>query len=233
MQSYGVCVIEGNIGVGKSTLCEKLVKVTNGEGVYELDEKNNPFLEKYYKDPQRWAFAMQINLLSSRYRSHMMAQSKVMYDRKTWCFMDRSYFGDACFARVQQELGLWTTEEYEAYFKLHKDMQNHIYYPTAAIFLNCDVENCIRRINKRMSEKAGRVCESTIKPDYLLALDKEINELKKELKKRGVTIVEYDWNDDKTEAELEECAKNIFSDILLNMPPVFHETWTGCGGFVV
>ena len=176
MQSYGVCVIEGNIGVGKSTLCEKLVKVTNGEGVYELDEKNNPFLEKYYKDPQRWAFAMQINLLSSRYRSHMMAQSKVMYDRKTWCFMDRSYFGDACFARVQQELGLWTTEEYEAYFKLHKDMQNHIYYPTAAIFLNCDVENCIRRINKRMSEKAGRVCESTIKPDYLLALDKEIND---------------------------------------------------------
>lgn len=230
MNDFGVVIIEGNIGVGKSTLTAELANALNGMPIFEPNETNNPFLPLYYADPKRWSYTMQTHLLSNRYRAHVYAQSKVLYERSGWVVMDRSYWGDACFARVQKKDGFFTDAEFESYFKLHKDMQTHILYPTAAVFLKCSPSVCKDRISKRMSEKEGRKCESSIDLDYLKSLDDEIETLRRELKSHGVPVFVYDWNAEKTEEQIERAAENIANAIRKNLPPQ-HEAWTGIGGF--
>lgn len=233
MKNFGSVIVEGLIGVGKSTFSAILAEVLKGEYLPEPDEKTNPFLSDYYTDPKRWAYTMQVHLLSARYRAHQYSQSKALYHRDGWTVLDRSYFGDACFARVQDRLGLFDKREYESYFKLHKDMQTHILYPTVAIYLNATPEVCASRINKRMSEKLGRACEESIDLDYLRMLDDEIQVMKDGLKGNTLSI-ELDWNEDRSDEEIEQIIKSLVVGHSMdygNMKtPQLGETWTGIGG---
>ena len=232
MKNFGNIIIEGLIGVGKSTFAKILAERLGGEYLPEPDETTNPFLADYYADPKRWAYTMQVHLLSARYRTHQYSQAKALYNREGWTVLDRSYFGDACFARVQQTLGLFDEREYESYFKLHKDMQTHILYPTVAIYLNATPETCARRINKRISEKLGRKCEDAIDLDYLRLLDAEIQTMKKDLSGNTLSI-DLDWNDDQSAEEIERQVAKIVAWHGLDYGDVRTpkgETWTGIGG---
>ncbi len=59
--------IAGNIGAGKTSLCEALAKHFNWEVHYE-DTSNNPYLNDFYYDMQRWAFNLQVYFLNSRFQ---------------------------------------------------------------------------------------------------------------------------------------------------------------------
>ena len=72
----GLVIVEGNIGAGKSTFAKHLADALNGEYLPEPDEKTNPYLADYYRDPARWAFDVQMFLLTKRYRAQRYAQSK-------------------------------------------------------------------------------------------------------------------------------------------------------------
>lgn len=232
MKNFGSVIVEGLIGVGKSTFSAILAEVLKGEYLPEPDEKTNPFLSDYYADPSRWAYTMQVHLLSARYRTHQYAQSKALFCRDGWCVLDRSYFGDACFARVQDRMGIFDEREYQSYFKLHKDMQTHILYPTVAIYLNASPEVCAARIDKRMSEKTGRACEGSIDLGYLRMLDEEIQSMKESLKGNTLSI-NLDWNEDKTEEEIRQCIKSLVVGHSMdygNLNTPKGETWTGIGG---
>ena len=229
MKEFGVVILEGLIGVGKSTFCGKLAEKLGGEALFEPDETNNPFLPLYYKDPARWAYTMQTHLLSCRYRAHLYAQAKVMHQRNGWCVMDRSYFGDACFARVQDKLGYFSEAEFKSYFHMHKDMQMNILYPTAAVFLEASPETCNRRIAKRITEKTGSACESAIDLDYLRMLNDEIQRMKQDLRNQGVPVIEIDWNEDKTPDEIEAKAADVADGLRYGLAQK-GELWTGLGG---
>lgn len=228
-KDFGVVIVEGLIGAGKSTFCEALAEELKGEALFEPDETNNPFLSLYYADPARWSYTMQTHLLSCRYRAHMYAQAKVLHQRNGWCVMDRSYFGDACFARVQQRLGYFSDAEYLSYFHLHKDMQAGILYPTAAIFLNCAPKTCDKRIAKRITEKTGRACETAIDLDYLQKLAEEIERMKGDLKAQGVPVIEVPWDEDRTPDEIRAKAKEIAEGLRHGLAAK-GELWTGLGG---
>lgn len=232
MKNFGNIIIEGLIGVGKSTFAQILAERLGGEYLPEPDETTNPFLSDYYADPKRWAYTMQVHLLSARYRTHQYSQAKALYRRDGWTVLDRSYFGDACFARVQDKLGLFDKREYESYFKLHKDMQTHILYPTVAIYLNATPETCARRINKRMSEKLGRKCEDAIDLEYLRLLDAEIQVMKQDLAKNTLTI-ELDWDEDKSIEDIEHLVRSLIVGHSMDygsLKTPKGETWTGMGG---
>ena len=143
--------------------------------------------------------------------------------------MDRSYFGDACFARVQDKLGYFSEAEFQSYFHMHKDMQMNILYPTAAVFLEASPETCNRRIAKRITEKTGRACESAIDLDYLRMLNDEIQRMKQDLRNQGVPVIEIDWNEDKTPDEIEAKAADVADGLRYGLAQK-GELWTGLGG---
>lgn len=181
MLENGYVIIEGNIGVGKSTFAGHLADALRAKGLkatalYEPDETNNPFLPLYYADPKKHAYEMQMHLLHKRYAVTQYAQWGAM-SGQGWFILDRSFYGDLCFAAVQMRDGYFTPEQIESYHAAHRNMELHLGMPTAAIFLHADAEQCRARISKRMSEKAGRECESSIETKYLTDLQAEIDRL--------------------------------------------------------
>lgn len=233
MNTSGYVIIEGNIGAGKSTFAKALTLAlkkagVNAEYLPEPDENTNPFLADYYADPKRYAFTMQMHLLGRRYAMTQYAQWGALCG-KGWFVMDRSYFGDLCFANVQRKQGLFTESEFASYVNNHKAMQTNIHFPSAAIFLRCDADECIKRINARMSEKAGRKCESSIDKQYLQDLQIEIDQLENFMRNYS-RIVSRDWTDPVDKTGIEFRAKAI-ADLLIDdcaSRRDFYSPWGAC-----
>lgn len=201
-RSSGYVIVEGNIGVGKSTFSRLLAETLRAEGLRaeylpEPDETTNPFLSSYYADPARYAYKMQMHLLHQRFKSTRYAQAAALADRG-WYILDRSYYGDICFANVQVKDGYFTTAEQASYLDAHRNMREFIEPPTCAVFLHASPETCARRMAIR-----GRTCEAGVPLDYLRSLHREIEALEKTLTAR-TCVVPLEWNDDMTEDELRQ-----------------------------
>lgn len=224
----GLIIVEGNIGAGKSTFAKILANALDGEYLPEPDEKTNPYLADYYRDPLRWAFDVQMFLLTKRYRAQRYAQSKVRHNGGGFVVLDRSYYGDVCFANVQKQLGYFSQRDYDTYLCHHTDMKAFLEPPAVAIFLDVASEVCKQRINRRMSEKAGRACESDISLDYLNRLDREITTLADSME--GNTIVKrLPWSKEKTEDEIRNLCEGFALDIKSRKQSVY-DFWTGTNG---
>lgn len=209
----GVVIIEGNIGAGKSTFAIALARAIERLGgrsgyILEPDEKSNPFLKFYYNDPARWAYTIQSYLLMKRHRATVTAQCDArVYDKIM--ILDRSYFGDVCFAMVQKEKGFFTDEEFNAYLELYQDTNGDIHTPQVAIFLHVPVEQCNERIKTR-----ARDCEKSVDPDYLRALQAEIDTLEEYTKTGATKVFSMDWGDAKTPEAIDEVAEKLAREIL-------------------
>lgn len=223
----GVIIVEGNIGAGKSTFAECLARALDGEYLPEPADGTNPYLEDYYRAPERWAFEMQMFLLTRRFRAQKYAQSKVRHGGG-FVVLDRSYYGDVCFANVQRQLGYFSERDYETYMSHHTDMKCQLEPPAAAVFLNVDPETCKERIGRRMSEKEGRKCESGISIDYLSRLEAEIDALAESM--RGKTLVkELPWIGDRSHEQIAlVCAGYALS--LKERQGSVYDFWTGTNG---
>lgn len=223
----GVIIVEGNIGAGKSTFALHLAKALEGEYLPEPADGTNPYLEDYYRDPARWAFEMQMFLLTRRYRAQKYAQGEVRH-KGGFVVLDRSYYGDVCFANVQRQLGYFSERDYETYLSHHADMKVNLEPPAMAIFLVVDTSICKDRINRRLSEKEGRKCESGISLDYLDRLDSEIKKLADSLK--GKTIVkEMPWNGERSAEQIALVGEGLAFDIKARKQSVY-DFWTGTNG---
>lgn len=227
MRQSGYIIVEGNIGAGKSTFAAALAKAFvalghKAEYLAEPADGSNPFLPLYYEDPKRWAFTMQAHLLSKRYEMTQYAQHGALMGNG-WYILDRSYFGDLYFANVQMKDGYFTPDEYASYVSLHKAMQANIHFPTAALFLDCNPEECKQRISKRMSEREGRKCESAIDLSYLYSLRAEIGRLCDFMRTQTQTVVR-DWNRELSASEIFARAKDI-ADLLINSEPNDYSPW--------
>ena len=218
MRESGYIIIEGNIGVGKSTFAEILVEQIKAHGfkaecLREPADGTNPYLSDYYESPERYAFEMQTYLLSRRYEMTQKAAHGAM-SGDGWFIMDRSYFGDLCFANVQKRDGFFDDRAYKTYVNLHNSMKMSIPMPTCAIFLNASIDTCKKRIDKRLSERSGRQCESGISLHYLTELQEEINKMEIFIKTRCRTC-RIDWNDDLTLSQIRKEACNLVSDFVI------------------
>ena len=207
MEKSGYVILEGNIGVGKSTfsrlLADAFRKVAGrAEYLPEPDEKTNPFLAEYYANPAGNAYKMQMHLLHQRFKSTRYAQAAALAG-KGWYILDRSYYGDIAFAHVQSQLGYFSDAELASYMDAHRNMREFLEPPTVAIFLAAPPEVCAERIAKR-----ARECESGVPLSYLQALDREIQRLKYALCCR-CHVTELDWSADVNETELWEHALQL------------------------
>ncbi len=134
-------VIEGVVGVGKSSLMRHIEKL--GYQTFEEPVFDNPLLEKFYHNRKRYSFPLQIFFLNKRFK-HIKEASKI---EKT--VLDRSIYGDAIFAKLLHLNGEMEDEEYMTYQELLENMLEHVKAPRLMIYLEVSVDEAIRRIRKR------------------------------------------------------------------------------------
>lgn len=189
-------IIEGCIGVGKSHFARELSECLGKNTLYFDEPTNenscNPYLELYYKDPQRWAYTMQTHLLQKRLRAHLESQWHVL-NKKGHAIMDRSYFGDVCFAYLQEDSKFMNESEFQTYLEIFECMTANVLYPNICIVLDIDAETALKRINRRRRE-CELVEESPLTLDYLESLINNINNMAKNLEAKGTEVIKIDWS---------------------------------------
>lgn len=153
--------IAGNIGSGKTTLTTLLAKHYKWEAHYE-DADDNPYLNDFYEDMQRWSFNLQVYFLNMRF-----AQVVQYGKSKKTVIQDRTIYEDAyIFAPNLHAMGLMTTRDFDNYVSLYKLMETYLRPPDLLIYLRASVPTLVSQIQKR-----GREYEEAIRLDYLKRLN--------------------------------------------------------------
>lgn len=153
--------IAGNIGAGKTTLTTLLAKHFKWEPHYE-DADNNPYLDNFYEDMQRWSFNLQVYFLNSRFKQVI----DIHKGGKT-VIQDRTIYEDAyIFAPNLHSMGLMSTRDYQNYLSLFELMSDLVSPPDLMIYLRASVPTLVNQIQKR-----GRDYENSIRLDYLKRLN--------------------------------------------------------------
>ncbi|MBL0911597.1 MAG: deoxynucleoside kinase [Bacteroidia bacterium] len=153
--------VAGNIGSGKTTLTGLLAKNFKWEPHYE-DVDDNPYLNDFYEDMQRWSFNLQIYFLKNRF-------SQIVDFRKSGrnIIQDRTIYEDAqIFAPNLNGMGLLSTRDFNNYLDMFNLISQFIAPPDLLIYLRASVPTLVRNIQSR-----GRDYENNIRLDYLKRLN--------------------------------------------------------------
>ena len=174
--------IAGNIGSGKTTLTTKISKHYKWKAHYE-DVENNPYLNDFYKDMQRWSFNLQVYFLNSRFRQIIsIKESGEKY------IQDRTIYEDAfIFAPNLHSMGLMSTRDFENYKELFNLMDSLVDGPDLLIYLRASVSTLVTQIQKR-----GRDYENSIRLDYLTQLNDRYEGWISEYDKGNLLIIDVD-----------------------------------------
>ncbi len=154
--------IEGVIGAGKTSLAKMLGERLNGRTVLEKFEEN-PFLEKFYEDPERYAFQTQIFFLLNRYRQQQELFQADLFHQ--YLISDYIFEKDKIFAYLTLQ-----DEELKLYETLLNSIERNIPTPDLVVYLQSSTERLMANIRKR-----NRKIEANILPEYIKDLNEAYN----------------------------------------------------------
>ncbi|OJX48211.1 MAG: deoxynucleoside kinase [Chloroflexi bacterium 44-23] len=153
--------VAGNIGVGKSTLVQKICTYMNWEPFYE-PVTENPYISDFYENMNAWSFHSQIFFLTHRLRIH---QELIRFNGSV--IQDRSIYEDAeIFARNLFLQGKMSSRDYQTYHSLYETLADFLPPPDLVIYLRASEDTLISRIRIR-----NRSYERSIKREYLAQLN--------------------------------------------------------------
>ena len=155
--------IEGPIGVGKSSLA-KLLSQKFGSRLVKEDVAHNPFLERFYENPRKYAFQTQLYFLLSRYRQQKELAQGDLFESGVVC--DYILAKDKIFALINLE-----DDEVSLYESIYKLLVSTLSRPDLVIYLQARPEVLLSRVRKR-----GIAYERNISLDYLKTLSDAYNE---------------------------------------------------------
>jgi len=174
--------IAGNIGSGKTTLTGLLSKHYKWEPHYE-DVEDNPYLDDFYNQMERWSFNLQIYFLNSRFRQIIEIREK-----NKNIIQDRTIYEDAyIFAPNLHAMGLMSNRDYDNYRSLFELMERVTESPDLLIYLRSTVPNLVKQIYQR-----GREYETSISIDYLNRLNERYEAWIQNYDKGKLLIVDVD-----------------------------------------
>jgi deoxyadenosine/deoxycytidine kinase len=160
ISAFRYLAIEGNIGAGKTSLATKMAKDFNAKLILERF-KENPFLPKFYKDPTRFAFPLEMSFLADRYQQ--LLDDLTQYDLfKENVIGDYDGYKSLIFAKITLQ-----EEEYTLYKKLFYIMHKELPNPDMYVYLYQNTERLLDNIKKR-----GRDFEQDIEANYLHKINK-------------------------------------------------------------
>ena len=174
--------VAGNIGAGKTTLTKLLAKHYKWEPQLE-DVVDNPYLDDFYNQMERWSFNLQVYFLNSRFR-------QVAQIRKSGkdIIQDRTIYEDAhIFAPNLHAMGLMTNRDFENYRSLFDLMEGFVEGPDLLIYLRSTIPNLVSQIHKR-----GRDYENSISIDYLSRLNERYEAWIHGYNKGNLLIIDVD-----------------------------------------
>ena len=148
-------VVDGVTGVGKSSLVKIICEEMQLKPFSEMFEDENRLLSKFFHDREKWAFSMQTNFLTNRFKQYQQAM------KVGKAVMDRSIFSDRIFALMYLKQGYLGPEEYAVYNNLLHTLLEHVNPPKLMIYLQVSTDEAIRRIHKR-----GRLDEIDVEREY-------------------------------------------------------------------
>lgn len=176
-------VIEGNIGSGKTSLAEKMAQDFNAKPILERFA-DNPFLPKFYEDPLRYAFPLEMSFLADRYSQ--LNQGLGQYDLfNDFIIADYYIYKSLIFAQVTLD-----SDEVLLYRSIFDVMNKEITKPDLYVYLYQNTENLLENIKKR-----GRAYEENIQPTYLESINQSYSEFIKTLPQENVLIIDITEKD--------------------------------------
>jgi deoxyadenosine/deoxycytidine kinase len=197
---FNYLAIDGPIGVGKTTLVEKIAE--RFEGVKMLEDAGNPFLPDFYNDVTGAAFQTEMYFLLSRFRQQQDVQQRELFDRLV--LADYTYPKNRIFAYLNL-----TDDELMLFDKLYTLLEPQLPVPDLVLYLVADVETCLQRIKKRQRNYERRMSD-----EYLTELIDAYNHYYHYYDKTPLLVVDtrhldFVHREDHFEQLLEELAKPI------------------------
>ncbi|MEC4047802.1 2-amino-4-hydroxy-6-hydroxymethyldihydropteridine diphosphokinase [Flavobacterium sp. SUN046] len=183
LSNYSYIAIEGNIGAGKTTLTNKMAEDFNAKTVLERFA-DNPFLPKFYKDQNRYAFPLEMSFLADRYQqiSDDLAQFDLFKD---FIIADYHIFKSLIFAKVTL-----AEDEYRLYKTLFDIIYKEMPKPDLYIYLYQNTERLLQNIKRR-----GRSYEQEIPGEYLEKINNGYLDYIKTQKDLNVLIIDVSERD--------------------------------------
>jgi len=155
LNHFNYVAFEGNIGAGKTTLVHKIAEDFNGKTVLERFA-DNPFLPKFYKDQNRYAFPLEMSFLADRYQQ--LSDDLAQFDLfKDFIVADYHIFKSLIFAKITLQ-----EDEYRLYRNLFDIIYKEMPKPDLYVYLYQNTERLLQNIKKR-----GRSYEQNIEAAYL------------------------------------------------------------------
>lgn len=156
-----IICIEGVVGAGKTTLGELLAKELSIE-FFQEPYIDNPFLDKFYSNKERYSLLSQMYFLNKRIEIIEEAS------KLNGCIMDRSIYGDYLFAKMHLRNKFMTEDEFSLYHSFWEKLISVRTNPILIIYLETSVENAMRKIKER-----GREFELGVEKEYWNSLNEE------------------------------------------------------------
>ena len=199
---YNSICIEGNIGVGKTTLVKKLAKHYKANSFFEESDEN-PWLPLFYKNPKDTALALELSFLTDRCKQLLQIEKEHSSN-----IIVSDYCLDKCLLFAEANL---SKRDFEIYKKLYDRISATIKKPDLIVVLHASVDTLLTNIEKR-----GRPYEQNIRTTYLKKLNKSYLDFFS--KKKGCVVLNVF-----VETINDKVYENIFHEIVsfIQIKPIF------------
>ncbi len=186
---YQFIAIEGNIGAGKTTLCQMIAQDFGGRLVLERFA-DNPFLPYFYENPERYAFPVELFFMTER---HRQLQEELSQQSLFESFVVSDYFFLKTLLFAKNNL---RDEEYRLFQRLFHILNATFPKPDLLVYLHRSVPTLLHNIQKR-----GREFEKDISPAYLHQIQQTYFDFFKTTEEMPILILEIDQIDFQTNTD--------------------------------
>ncbi|MBE9467291.1 MAG: deoxynucleoside kinase [Bacteroidetes bacterium] len=176
--NYDYIIIEGNIGAGKTSLTKMFAEQFNAKLILE-QFADNPFLPKFYENPDRYSFPLELSFLADRYNQ----LKKDLSHRdlfKSFTISDYYFMKSLIFSKSTLQ-----DDEYNLYRQIFDIIYNQLPKPDLYVYLHLTTDNLMKNIKKR-----GRDYEQNITEDYLRKIQNSYFEYFKQQKDFRILILD-------------------------------------------